>query len=659
MTKAYQNSFILIALLSSINAFSQSDKTYSGVFKTANLAGTASYQYKMGANGERAFAGPFRFSGANKLSTITGAFSDNQKAGPWTYKVVNQPSGGLVVKYAVTATTTGAYLNGQLNGPWHVTKSITARAANNIYSQQLQSQMNGMSMLMGGGSVDLSNKQRTFTYTSNATFRQNQFSGNFLDVHPQDNRRLQGQFSADGYCTGTWTYNYKEGGIPFVSVSQFTRGVMTSSKTTNVSTGAVKRSYDESSLVLKILAQMPEDSTSAVVDGVVYTFGDPKTTNHPIAKALRGWFNNRDLVESTLAFEVIQGTVPMTKFPFRPLTKDEQRTSELANQKEEANHKAQRFAEQAERRRDDSLDVARRKQSEFERTDFGRLSKNIREEYLGWTKRGEFETTEQASQRVVAGGSAEFDKIRQAKTASSKAGFLRRWEQTYVTLGHYNVDRGTYTLNLEPRETSYSRRIDTISVVIPVQAAKALKEGDYASKPLYVPVEMVLADNKWQITKAVVLFNFSAEAITCLKQLGLTEEQPVRLKGSTAEGWMIACESCNCASPIAVRNVARDYAAIPPQSSQESPEMPTHPSKMGASKPVAMSRKATTGDVASALFGAATGIKVSTGGAVKKTAPTAVLPKAPANIYWAEWNAPAPQSANTIVTMQSLGLAKD
>lgn len=659
MTKAYQNSLILIALFSSINGFAQSDKTYSGPFKTANLSGTASYHYAIGANGEREFAGPFRFSGTNKLSTITGAFSNNQKAGPWTYKVVNQTSAGLAIKYTVTATTTGAYLQGQLNGPWQVSKSITARASNNLYSQQLQSQMSGMSMLMGGDAVDLSNKQRTFTYTSNATFRQNQFAGNFLDVHPQDSRRLQGQFSAEGYCTGTWTYNFKEGGIPFVSVSQFTRGVMTSSKTTNVSTGAVKKSYDESSLVLKILAQMQSDSTSAVVDGVVYKFGDPKESNGPIAKALRGWYNSRDLVESALASEVTQGTVAMTKFPYRTLTKDEQKTSELANQKEKANDQAQRFAEQTERRRNDSLNVARRKQSEFEETDFGRLSKDIREEYQGWTKRGEFETTEQASQRVTTGGPAEFEKIRLAKIASSKARFLRRWEQTYASLDHYNVDRGTYTLSLEPRQTNYSERSDTVSVAIPVQAAKALKEGDFASKPLYVPVQVTLVDNKWQISKALVLFNFSPEAIICLKQLGLSEGQPVQLTGGTAEGWMLACESCNCASPIAVKNLALNYTAIPPRSSQETSEMPAQPSKTGARKTGQASRPVTTGAVASALFSAAIGSRTPIVIPGKKSVPPVAPPKASANIYWAEWSTPATQSANAAITMQSLGLAKE
>ena len=659
MAKFYQIIFTCIALLSSFEGFSQSDKIYSGAFNTANIAGTASYHYVMGANGERVFTGPFRFSGTNKLTTITGAFSNNRKEGPWTYKFVNQPSTGLVVKYTVTATTTGAYLNGQLNGPWQVTKSITARAANNLYSQQLQSQMSGMSMLMGGGAVDLSNKQRTFTYTSNATFRQNQFAGNFLDVHPQDNRRLQGQFSADGYCTGTWTYNFKEGGIPFVSVSQFTRGVMTSSKTTNVSTGAVKRSYDESSLVLKILAQMPADSTSAVVDGVAYKFGDPKESSSPIAKALRGWYNDRNLVESALAFEVTQGTVAMTKFPFRTLTKDEQRTSDLANKKEQAENQARRFAEQMERRRNDSLNVARAKQSEFERTDYGRLTKDIREEYQSWTKRGEFETAEQASQRVSAGGAAEFEKIRQTKTANSKTRFLRRWEQTYASLDHYNVDRGTYTLNLESRETNYSKRSDTVSVAIPVQAAKALKEGNYVSKPLYVPVQVALVDDEWQISKAVLLFNFSPEAIICLKQLGLTEGQPTQLKGGTAEGWMIACESCSCASPIAVKSLALDYAAIPSRASQETSEMSAQPSKTGMRKTGQGGRPATTGAIASALFSAAIGSSTPIVIPGKKTAPVAAPPKALANIYWAEWNAPATQSANEAITMRSLGLAKD
>lgn len=297
---------------------------------------------------------------------------------------------------------------------------------------------------------------------------------------------------------------------------------------------------------------------------------------------------------------------------------------------------------------------------ELEETDYGRLTEAIREAYQKWAERGEFETVEQASQRVSTQGGPEFDKIRQTKTADSKYRFLRRWEQTHASLDRYNIDRGTYTLQLEPSNSYYSQRNDTVSVAIPVQAAKALKQGNYVSKPLYVPVQVALVNNEWQVSKAVVLFNFSPEAIICLKQLSLYESQPVRLKGGSAEGWTLTCESCDCASPIVVRNLALDYATIPPRPSQETSEPPTQPIKTGMSRPKGtLSRKATTGDIASSLFGAATGIRIPVGMPEKKIPPTATPPKAPAIIYWAEWNAPAAQSANAAITMQSLGLAKD
>lgn len=99
--------FYLLAFSQTLFLYSQTIKTYSGVFEE----GTATYQYYENENFERVFHGKFNYK-TNTINTI-GSFRDNKKNGLW---IVNKKEYNYILSTDILETVTANYNLGKLNG---------------------------------------------------------------------------------------------------------------------------------------------------------------------------------------------------------------------------------------------------------------------------------------------------------------------------------------------------------------------------------------------------------------------------------------------------------------------------------------------------------------------------------------------------------------
>ncbi len=625
--------------------------------------GTATYSYVPAADGSRTFQGPFRFTAADKQSTITGGFASNVKSGPWRIQLVNQPVASMVVDYRISCVATGSFLKGQLTGPWSITRTITASAADNIYSRQVQAQVNNASLLTGSKPVSLSGKQRTFTHNTKAEFTHNQFTGTFSDTRPQDHTTLTGHFSTQGYCHGSWLYGYTEKGIAFQTTYVFDQGILTRVVTRNTSTGETTVVQDESKLAAAFLQKLPADSSGVLVDEKYYRVEelDPHHTGGPVAKALRGWFGAGNVVEASLANEVMQGTLPI-RLPLRRLVVDEQRSSQAASlrraqptqatldadQQQEEQASGQLAAESAlesrQQARKDSVDAQNRQRELLLATDYGQLGSSIRDAYKQWAEKQEFETSDQVRVRVQQKGEAEFANLVTSLTAAAKTRYLTRYQGTTANLSRYDADKQQFIVLLE--QSDYAPRSglnDTIRIDMSVETAKKLRGAlagtnqpgqIFHSTPIFQPTEAAIVNNTWTVTKGVLLFGFSPAAMRCLKDLKADDERATQVQSTDGVTYQLNCASCACVNPIQVKSLRDDFlgadltgSIIAEPSPQRPVVAPVRPS-VGAIG---------VGVLSAAVLGSNHAIVPSS---KKKAAPVAPAHLPTVELFQAEWRSP-------------------
>lgn len=323
---------ILITFLSISFAFGQTS-SYSGGFNTKNFQGTAVYKY-FEKSDARTFDGSFSFSSTDKTVSITGNYINDLKNGAWKFNLTNVSTTDLLMDYKITATSSGSFLNGNLDGEWKLTRTITITFSKNGFSQYFQSNLNALSYMFSGETVDY-NKTATISEKSTANFLENHFSGKFSYSLNNNKSNVTGQFNDEGYFNDTWTINYYEGEILKSQIRNYKNGVLLTVKNKDNSTGDIETVYDNTEIVTAFFENLDTSGTFAIIDNKYYTFGTEKLSEYTLKlldDAINVWYNNNSIIKSAYIFEVERGSNEMSFYPERSVIYDYYKSEEIKKQ---------------------------------------------------------------------------------------------------------------------------------------------------------------------------------------------------------------------------------------------------------------------------------------------------------------------------------------
>jgi len=320
---------ILISVLSISLSFGQTSN-YTGGFNSKNFQGNAIYKYYEKSDA-RTFDGTFSFTSTDKTVSITGSYSNDLKNGAWKFNLTNVSTTDLLMDYKITATSTGSFLNGNLDGEWKLTRTKTISFSKNGFSQYFQSNLNTLSYMFSGETVDY-NKTATITEKSTANFLENHFSGKFSYSLNNNKSNVTGQFNEQGYFNDTWTINYYEGEILKSQIRTYMNGVLLTVKNKDNSTGDIETIYDNTEIVTGFFANLDTSGTYAIIDSKYYTFGTDKLSDYTLKlldDAINVWYNNNSIVKSAYIFEIERGSNEMLFYPERTVIYNYEKSEQI------------------------------------------------------------------------------------------------------------------------------------------------------------------------------------------------------------------------------------------------------------------------------------------------------------------------------------------
>lgn len=512
-------------------SFGQTNKTYNGNFNSINFKGTASYQYYENNASQRIFDGQFSFTTSNNSISITGGFQNSFKSGQWKFNLINVANTNAIMNTNIIATVTGAFIKGDMNGAWSLNRKKIISFPNNYVSNYYQSQLNALSYLFDGKTIDF-NKPVTATEIAFANFKDNHFSENF-SYSVNGKSKVTGQFNDNGYFNGIWTSVYYENNILHYQTREYLNGVLLSIKSKDNSTGDIIVIYDEALKVNEFFQNYDSKENVSKVGDNYLKLVEGKSYHSDVSlleDAIGVWYNNTSLANSSYAYEIEKGSIKMTIYPERMIAINEEKNQEAEEYAKQKEQKAEQ--EEIEKKellrakkiQDNEAEAERqRKIEEFERSDYGQIKKTIRMEYDAWLKKNEFESQQDYETRVKNTYLASLKEIsektilfqKNMKTNENKNGFR------CGLLGTYDIGNEKYLLHTynDPRPGYRKLHSDTIHLTISKSYAQQFKSQfsilDYEDcKILVVPLDYVLINNYWILSSALFIFNTKVDNST-------------------------------------------------------------------------------------------------------------------------------------------------
>ena len=498
---------LVLLILVGQNLFGQT-KSYNGSFNSMNFQGTATYDY-IEKPESRVFDGSFTFKTTNNSVNINGNYKNDMKDGVWYFNLKNVANTDIIMKYLVTANVSGTFKEGKLDGSWNLTKTKNISFSKSGISEYYQFNINTLSYLFDGQTVDF-DKTTTVTEKSSANFTNNHFSGNFTNSINNGKSVVKGQFNEQGYFDGSWTVNYYQDGILHYQTRTYQNGVLLTIKNKDNSTGNVTTVYDKTIEVQEFFQNYKPNENSSKIGEAFYKLKEEKTKQSDITfmeDAIEIWYNNTSIATSAYLYEIEIGSEKMSVYPEQKIVYDsekiekykeeQERIAEELRKKKEAEEEKERQIELAKKRQEqERLREEERKKREFENSDYGKISSEIKIEFEAWLEKGEFETNSEYEARIKNKSDETFNSITESVIKSIKDEYLKPIFK--VRLDQYNAENQTLSL---------ITFFDTL--IIKVSALLAKDIFDKNCMILIFPEEVIMQNNKWKLSKANVLFDFS------------------------------------------------------------------------------------------------------------------------------------------------------
>lgn len=512
---------VLFTTLTIGTVFGQTVKTYSGNYED----GQATYHYFENEILERVYDGSFVFKRTIANSSnwqgkpnveITGNFKDNKKDGKWTYKneyLKSFPEGGYR-EFAMCS-----YRAGKLNG--FCTLTDYSIRTNEILRKSTASFEDGKLV----GKFSFKDNYSRFYFTNSTCSK--------LSVN--------GQFNKEGKFDSTWHITYKGNDESYEYIMKFKNGVLFWALHRNLSTGDVIVRFDITKLVDDFFSAYAKNPNNVIINNEKFVlrsgvgwkddeFISHDKTPNPLSKVISFWGVN--LEERSEAFKV--ANIPfddnvifnfdnigsnsyvsnyltessIVKWQFTDEAKEIAQNKLLEDEKlreqKEAEEKEQQELQEAKRKQEQEEEFKKQEAiSQFENTEYGRLQRAIKDKFRVWQVKSDFETASDFETRIK---NQSADKLKTITDEIINAEKKRKLEIRYSNLGSYNAESQIYPL--------YVGRTDTI--LLPITKTFALqfattftnKKGGFDRSVIYVlPTEVVMINNKWTVSEAVVLFD--------------------------------------------------------------------------------------------------------------------------------------------------------
>lgn len=498
--------FIVTLFLSTLSfglTYGQTLKTYTGSY----AGGQATYQYFENTEYERIFNGKFSYTDIKdnvNLSRvhmpsnieIIGAFKDNLKNGLWTAKEIISSVVPTYGNVKITMTYSGNFLNGKRQGQWTFKQSL-------VTSKKIE---NGNSVL--------------------------NFNNNIL-IGAVDLTNAKGNLDNKGDFIGVW--NAKNEGSEFIA--EFKNNIFTKLIKRKVSDGEIIFRYDNLNITNQFLDSLKTSQKLVMMNGKRYTSVNCLNLNsynndnieynednkffaefyEVISKQVNGF--DRTLKAIELGSSQYEISAPLIIVEFNGSTKEEVE-EEQTKLIEEEKIKTKNEKEQAEKQRLENekrkeeqrlRDIELTKIREFENTDYGRLTKDIKKKFEIWQIKSDFETTTDFEARLKNESSTKLKSIVDEYVSISQRRYLNKKPGS---LQNYNADEQSFDILVRKYNYSEASKYDTLKVFINKELAQQFYERfnynrDDENAIIIVPQVMTMINNNWKITTAlIVLDNF-------------------------------------------------------------------------------------------------------------------------------------------------------
>lgn len=478
----------------------QTVKSYNGNFNSVNFQGTASYKYYEDNSEQRIYVGPFIFKGTKAAINVSGNYVNNLKSGSWSTLVTNVTTSDVIMKYNITATVTGMYDKGNLDGSWTLNRTKVMSFSESGISNFYKTQIRMFSYLFDEKKIDFS-KSSTAYESSVVNFSNNKFSGNFIYSINKGKSIVKGQFDENGYFNGNWSITYYNDGVLISQTKNYLKGVLLTVKVKDNSTGEITTSYDKSKEVYEFFQNYNEkENYSKSSEGYLKLTESTSTIDNDkfLEDAISIWFNNRSVSKSSYIFEIEHGANPLTLYPERIIVLNEEKNKEQVKLTEQA----EMLEEEKRIKELDAKNEEERKNREFNRSDYGKLQKSVKDEFNVWLKKTEIETNSDFENRIKNQADEKFqniinDKINKAKQEGSII--------NYAKIGSYYINIESFPIFFG----SQSANIKVSKVIEPDFYKKfASRKGGFDKPTIYIiPSDFIMLNNSWQVSKALIILD--------------------------------------------------------------------------------------------------------------------------------------------------------
>ena len=504
MTKSIFQFHLLILLFIGQLAYGQTIKNYNGNFNSKHFKGISNYTYFEDED-RRVINGLFSFKNSTGNVIVNGNYNQNLKNGSWKTSLNNLQYSDVLYNSVITSNVSGTFLNGNVEGHWVLERIKLISFAENDISNYYKSQLNGLSYLFDGKSIDFS-KTHKIIETSKVNFKDNHFVGSFMHNINNGKSTINGQFDKNGYLNEIWTVNYQSEGILRNQTMTFQNGVLLSIKEKDNSIGIVKIIYDNSLVVKEFFQNYNATDNTALIDSKIYRLSEGKpnqNSNKFLNDALTIWFNNSSLSSSSYNFEIEIGSNKMIVYPERIIELDEQGTNKYEEEIEAKNTENERIEQVKKGKERELIREKQRIQQEFDYSDLGKLHKEIKGKFEAWLLKSKFETNSDYKVRIKTLMETEYSSIlNQAKDAAYK----RELENFSLgKLGEYNAENEEFALMWG--------RLDTVYIKVSKKIAEDFystfkKKEQYGKSEIYIyPTKLIMVDNNWKIADAILILN--------------------------------------------------------------------------------------------------------------------------------------------------------
>jgi hypothetical protein len=504
MVKSISQFHLLILLFIGQMAYGQTIKNYNGNFNSKHFKGISNYTYSEDED-RRIINGLFSFKNSTGNVIINGSYNQNLKNGIWKTSLNNVQNSDILYNSVITSSVSGAFVNGNIEGQWILERTKLVSFAENGISNHYKSQLNGLSYLFDGKSIDFSKTHKTIE-TAKVNFKDNHFAGSFMHNINNGKSTINGQFDENGYLNGIWTVNYQSEGILRNQTLTYQNGVLLTVKEKDNSNGVVKILYDNTTVAKDFFQNYNATDNNALIDSKVYKLSESKpnqNANKFLNDALSIWYNSTSLSSSAYNFEIEIGTNKMTVFPERVIELDEQGTDKYEDDLEAKNTENEKIEQAKKEKERELIREKQRIQQEFDYSDLGKLQNEVKKKFETWLLKSKFETNNDFEARIKAQTETEYANILNQSIDNAKKQNLDKF--SLARLGEYNAENQEFPLMWGRYDTIY---IKASKIIAEYFYSTFKKKEQYGKSEIYIyPTELKMVKNNWKIANAIIVLN--------------------------------------------------------------------------------------------------------------------------------------------------------